>query len=114
MREATVIRRGVYRAHFLSLEGFPVCLAVTADGRRVAERTVFPFGGPGRRGERPLPAARPGGRGVKARESLGPDWGRTAPDPPRNPRRAPGGPGAGFRVVTDISGWVRIGAEPWD
>lgn len=35
--------RGVYRLDFLSLEGWPVYIAVTRDGRRIEERTLHPF-----------------------------------------------------------------------
>lgn len=35
--------RGVYRLKCLSVEGFPIYVAVTRDGRRVAERVCYPF-----------------------------------------------------------------------
>lgn len=44
MTEPTV--RGVYRLRCLSIEGFPIYVAVTSDGRRIGEREVFPFEDP--------------------------------------------------------------------
>lgn len=36
--------RGVFRLDcFLSQEGFPLYVAIAADGRRVSERTLYPF-----------------------------------------------------------------------
>lgn len=38
-----LLRRGVYRPRALSPEGFPFLIAITGDGRKIAERVIYPF-----------------------------------------------------------------------